>query len=159
MAVQRPFKAPGCGGLLLARSAPRCELELMHGRLSPWSQKFHVVPSAHGCSVPLCFILDRHHIYGTVRVLATTQDYRLVLPPTQMLPRHLLTLVVGFLLQDWVLADSQQSLLTGDLTAGHGKKEQVQDVLEHEPVKYPACEQFVSIHLIVPSCVISSQVR
>lgn len=72
-----------------------------------------------------------------------------------MLPRHLLTLVVGFLLQDWVLADSQQSLLTGDPTAGHGKKGQVQDVLEHEPVKHPACEQFVSVHLIVPSCVIS----
>ena len=73
-----------------------------------------------------------------------------------MLPQYLLALVVTFLLQDGVLADNQQSFLTGGLTPAHGKKEQAQGVLEHTPVKHPACEQFVSINLFVASRIVTS---
>ena len=70
-----------------------------------------------------------------------------------MLPRHLLSLVVGFLLQAGVRAEGEQSFLAGGLPQGLGKKEQVKNVLEHESAKHPSCEQFVSSILVVDSYV------
>ena len=60
-----------------------------------------------------------------------------------MLPRHLYALVFSFLLQSSAYAASEQSVLSGGLSQGLGKKEQVQDVLDRQPVKQPSCEQFV----------------
>ena len=59
-----------------------------------------------------------------------------------MLPRQLCALVFGLLLQSGVDASSPQSPL-GGLAPGLGKKEQVQDVLDHKPVTEASCKQFV----------------
>ncbi|KAI0930261.1 hypothetical protein AcV5_007022 [Taiwanofungus camphoratus] len=60
-----------------------------------------------------------------------------------MLPRHLYALLLGFLLdpltnaQTYVRASQSQSFLSNTLV----RTEQVQNVLEHQPVKKPACRQ------------------
>lgn len=62
-----------------------------------------------------------------------------------MLPRHLYTLVFALLLHSGVDASSPQTPFTSGLGPGLGKKEQVQDVLEHKPVTEASCKQFVRI--------------
>lgn len=57
-----------------------------------------------------------------------------------MLPRHLLALVVGFLLQAGASAGREQTFISEELQRSIG----AQGVLEYQPVKDAACEQFVS---------------
>lgn len=68
-----------------------------------------------------------------------------------MLPRHLLALVFGLLLQSGAEASDPQSPFSG-LTPGLGKKEQVQDVLDHKPVRKTSCEQFPTGPIDTTSC-------
>lgn len=62
-----------------------------------------------------------------------------------MLPRHLYTLVFALLLQSGAEASSPQTPFTGGPAPGFGRKEQVQDVLEHTPVTEASCKQFVRV--------------
>ena len=58
-----------------------------------------------------------------------------------MLSRHLYALLFAFLVDPLTAhaSDAQSSLLGNAL----GRSGQVKSVLEHEPVKEPACKQFV----------------
>ncbi|EKM54501.1 uncharacterized protein PHACADRAFT_258384 [Phanerochaete carnosa HHB-10118-sp] len=66
-----------------------------------------------------------------------------------MLPRHLYTLVFTFLLQSGAEASGPQTSLAG---GGLGKKEQVQDVLDHKPVTEASCKQFPTGPIDTTSC-------
>lgn len=62
-----------------------------------------------------------------------------------MVPRHLLALTLALVLdpytRPWTYATTTQpGLFLADTTL---RRDQVQDVLEHTPVKEPACQQFV----------------
>lgn len=69
-----------------------------------------------------------------------------------MLPWHLYTLVFALLLQSGVEASSPQAPLPDGLASGFGKKEQVQDVLDHKPVTKASCKQFVSLSYSISRC-------
>ena len=63
-----------------------------------------------------------------------------------MLPRHLVALSFSLVFESLAYAAESQSFLSGAAV----RKDQVQNVLEHEPVKEAACEKHVCI--VVPLC-------
>ncbi|KIP04225.1 hypothetical protein PHLGIDRAFT_129668 [Phlebiopsis gigantea 11061_1 CR5-6] len=65
-----------------------------------------------------------------------------------MLPRHLLALVVGFLLQAGASAGREQTFISEELQRSIG----AQSVLEYQPVKDAACEQFPKGPIETTSC-------
>ena len=61
-----------------------------------------------------------------------------------MLPRQIYAIVAAFLLQPgtFVTASADESFLADTLV----RKDQVQNVLEHQPVKKPVCQQIVRLN-------------
>lgn len=67
-----------------------------------------------------------------------------------MLQRRLYAALLAFLLRPASAGYSDsQSYLQPGLGLGLGRKESVQGILEHKPVKEPSCEQFVRALVLI----------